>query len=103
MLDRLRTLGRLGRVVCDRGYSAAAWRDAIRAVGADPCVPAQTTHPAVAHDRCAYARRNAVERTIGHLKEWRAIATRYDKTAQSYLATIHIAAALQWIAFTNRA
>ena len=103
MLARLCSLGRLGRVVCDRGYSSAAWRDAIRAAGAEPCVPAQPTHPRVAYDRHAYRRRNAVERTIGHLKEWRAVATRYDKTAKPYLGALHVAAAIQWISFPNRA
>lgn len=103
MLARVRGLGRLGRVVCDRGYSSAAWRAAIAAVGAEPCVPAQPTHPRVAYDRPAYRRRNAVERTIGHLKEWRAVATRYDKTSSSYLGALHVAAALQWIRFPNKA
>ena len=103
MLARLLGLGRIERVVCDRGYSSAAWRAAIAAAGAEPCVPAQPTHPIVPYDRPAYRRRNAVERTIGHLKEWRAIATRYDKTASSYLGALHIPAALHWIKFPHRA
>lgn len=58
-------LGPVGRVICDRGYSSSAWREAIRASGAEPVVPAQPTHPAVAYDRAAYRRRSHVERLGG--------------------------------------
>lgn len=44
------------------------------------------------YDRRAYARRHKVENLWARLKEWRAIATRYDKTATSYQGTLHIAA-----------
>ena len=90
-------LGLVRRVVCDRGYSSAAWREAIRDAGAEPVVPAQPTHPAVAYDRSAYRRRHHVERAWGRLKEWRAVATRYEKTAASYLGVLHVASALDWI------
>lgn len=49
-----------------------------------------------AFDREAYKRRNAVERTIGRLKRFRGIATRYDKLAVHYEATIHVAIILDW-------
>lgn len=38
-----------------------------------------------------------VENLWARLKEWRAVATRYEKTATSFLAVIHIAAAADWI------
>jgi transposase len=44
-----------------------------------------------------YAKRNVVERCFNRLKQSRAVATRYDKTAISYQATVTIAALLQWI------
>ena len=50
-----------GRVVGDRGLSAAWLRAEVAALGAEPCIPAQPTHPAVPFDRAAYARRNVVE------------------------------------------
>ena len=90
-------LGAVERVVCDRGYSSAAWRDAIRAAGAEPVVPAQPTHPAVPYDRGAYRRRHRVEQAWGRLKEWRAVATRYEKTASSFLGALHVASAMDWI------
>lgn len=45
-----------------------------------------------AFDREAYKRRNTVERCINKLKQWRGLATRYDKTATIHLAGLHIAA-----------
>ncbi|MFF0388314.1 transposase [Kitasatospora sp. NPDC004615] len=52
--------------------------------------------PAFDHD--AYRRRNTVERCISKLKQWRGLATRYDKTATSYLAALHLAAIFIWSA-----
>ncbi len=90
-------LGAIGFVVCDRGYSSSSWRNLIREVGAEPVVPATSAHPAVNYDRLVYQRRSRVEQLWGRLKEWRAVATRYEKTASSYLGVLHIAAALDWI------
>ena len=97
LLSRVAELGAVGRVVCDRGYSSAAWRSEIRARGCEPVVPAQPTHPVVAYDRAAYRRRNRVERLWGRLKEWRAVATRYEKTATSFMGVLYLAAMMDWI------
>lgn len=97
LLARARRLGRIGRVVCDRGYSSARWRGLIRQLGGEPVVPATRRHPSVAYDRAAYRRRSRVEQLWGRLKEYRAVATRYEKSAASYLGVLHIAAALDWI------
>jgi transposase len=51
----------------------------------------------VSHDGCLYKERNTVERLINKLKAWRGIATRYDKTPESYLAGLHLRAAMIWI------
>ncbi|MFI7342907.1 transposase, partial [Streptomyces sp. NPDC050085] len=45
----------------------------------------------------SYRRRNVVERCFNRLKHYRAIATRYDKTATSYQAVITLAATLLWL------
>lgn len=55
----------VGRVVCDRGYSLVSWRVGIRRVGAEPVVPANRRHPAVAYNRAAYQRRYRVEQLGG--------------------------------------
>ena len=93
------TLGTILRVVCDQAYSSAAWRALIAALGAEPVVPAHPRHKsAPPHDRVAYRRRHKVENLWGRLKEWRAVATRYEKTAASYLGDLHLAAAFDWLA-----
>jgi transposase len=47
-------------------------------------------------DREAYKQRNTVERCINRLKQWRGIATRYEKTAAIYLAGLHIPGIFLW-------
>ena len=44
-----------------------------------------------------YTNRNIVERLWARLKEWRAVATRYEKTATSFMGVLSLAAALDWI------
>ena len=44
-----------------------------------------------------YNNRNRVERLWARLKEWRAVATRYEKTASSFMSILHLAATLDWI------
>ena len=48
-------------------------------------------------DRQAYRERNRIERLINRLKQFRRIATRYEKRAANYLAMITIAAILLWL------
>lgn len=91
-------LGAIGRVVCDGSYSSGPWLAAIRALDAEPVVRANPTHRnAPAHDRAAYRRRHKVEHLWARLKEWRAVSTRYDKTAASFLGGLHLAAAFDWL------
>ena len=45
----------------------------------------------------------AIERLVDRLKQFRAVATRYDKTAESFLAFVHLAAASIWLRFVHTA
>ncbi|EPD57758.1 hypothetical protein HMPREF1211_06096 [Streptomyces sp. HGB0020] len=52
-----------------------------------------------AFDQQSYKRRNVVERCFNRLKQWRGIATRYDKTAESYQAAVTLSPLLMWACF----
>ena len=84
--------------LADMACDAQAFRDAARAMDAIPVVPSRrnATEPQPCPDYI-YRHRNLIERCWSRLKERRAIATRYDKTAVSFAAGIAIAAALDWI------
>ncbi len=81
-----------------QGCETRAFRSEMRAMGAVPVVPyrrgAKQAQPCPAS---IYRHRNLIERCWSRLKERRAVATRYDKTAASYAAGIAIAATLDWI------
>jgi transposase len=53
--------------------------------------------PPVGFDRAVYADRNRVERCVNRLKQFRRVATRYEKRACNYLAMVKLAAALIWL------
>jgi transposase len=50
----------------------------------------------IPHDREAYRQRNLIERMFARLKDFRRIATRYDKLARNFLAGVLLAAATIW-------
>ena len=89
---------RIEAFLADRGYDADAIREEIEAAGVEAVIPAKAgrRNPA-AHDRAKYKWRNLIERLFNKLKNWRRVATRYDKTAASYLGFVHIAAARLWL------
>ncbi len=84
-------------VVADRGYSSRAFRGHIWDAGARPAIPSKRNETQLACPSWIYANRNMVERLWARLKEWRAIATRYEKTANSFLGVLCLAAAMDWI------
>ena len=94
-------LGRLPRVplwvVGDRGYSSDAFRELVWSSGARPAIPTRSNEAAVACPDFIYNNRNLVERLWGRLEEWRAVATRYEKTAASYVGVLCLAATMDWL------
>jgi transposase len=72
-------------VVADRGLSSHAFREHIWTLGARPAIPSKRNEEEVAGPEWIDANRNHVERLWSRLKEWRAIATRYEKTASSFM------------------
>jgi transposase len=87
--------GRFDKLIADRGYDSNAIRAAIQAQGAEVVIPATRSRKApIPYDRDAYRTRNLVERLWCRLKDWRRIATRYDKLATNYMAGVFLAAAI---------
>jgi len=62
-----------------------------------PAIPTKSNEAPVAYPNWIYIHRNQVERLWARLKKWRALATRYEKTASSYMGVLSLAAAMDWI------
>lgn len=84
-------------VVADRGYTSHAFRQHIWDMGAQPAIPPLRHEAPVACPGLIYSNRNRVERLWAQLKEWRAVATQYEKTTASFLGVLCLAAVLDWI------
>jgi transposase len=94
----LASLPRVPRwVVADRGYASHAFRQHVWDLGARPAVPAKRNEASVACPDYIYNNRNLVERLRARLEEWRAVATRYEKTACSFMGVLCMAAAMDWL------
>ena len=86
------------RVVGDKGYTGRRRRAYCRRRGIRHTIARlRIEHHGGPFDRGAYRLRNRVERTINRCKQFRSLATRYDKTAQSYRALWLIAFTILWI------
>ena len=86
------------RVVADRAYSSQAIRTYLRRRGIGAVIPQPSSQKLCALvDWTAYRSRNAIERLINRLKQFRRIATRYEKLAANYLAMVHVAAIRIWL------
>ena len=85
-------------LVGDRGYTGKPSRDYLRRRGISAVIPQLRTEKCPRlFDRVLYRERNVVERFVGRLKEYRRIATRYEKLATSYLAFVQLAAIRMWL------
>jgi transposase len=91
----LRALPPITRLVADRGYDSNALRALIAQLGAEAVIPPSSDRVRqIPYDRLAYRSRNLIERLWCRLKDWRRVATRYDKLANNFLATAIIAATI---------
>jgi putative transposase len=93
-------IGMVGNPRCllaDRAYDAKSLRDELAARRIKAVIPPNPTrkHPH-RYDKTAYKGRNVIERMFCRLKDFRRIATRYDKRADIFLSAILLAAAITW-------
>ena len=116
MLAKVRVRGPLGRprtrpdaVAADKAYSSKANRAYLRKRGIKAVIPQKADQAAnrrrkgsrggrpVSHDTGLYRQRNTVERCIRRIKAWRGLATRFDKSPESYMAGLHLRGSIMWL------
>jgi transposase len=87
-----------GRIVGDKGYSYNFIRRYLRRKGIRYTIPRRSDQTRTGpFDKALYRERNRVERLINRLKQYRRIATRYEKRSENYRAFLTIAAILLWL------
>jgi len=86
-------------LLADKGYDAdARVLDRLAAAKIAPVIPPKSNRKQPRdYDKVLYKARHLIENFFEKLKQYRAIATRYDKTATTFLGAIHLAAAVLWI------
>ena len=85
-------------LIAERGYDSDKVRKTMEARNVVPVIPMRKSRRLrVVVDRALYRLRNLVERCFNKLKNARRVATRYDKTAESYLGFVDITSIRLWI------
>lgn len=93
-----------GAMLADKGYDSDGIRRDLWDRGAAPEIPTKRNRKVqYSVGKRLYALRSRIECFIGHLKEQRRIATRYDKTADSFLGFVLLGSIRLWIRFVHRA
>jgi transposase len=101
--DMFDSLGEGDVLLADRAYDSDGLRTAMEARGVQANIkpmPNRVRHPRF--DASLYKLRNAVERFFSKIKHYRAIATRYEKHPENYMALVKLAAARIWMKFMSR-
>ena len=83
--ELLRLAGPISRLIADKAYDTNKLRQRLAAHGIEAVIPSVARRkPLIAYDPITYRQRNLIERMFGRLKEFRRIATRYDKLAETF-------------------
>ena len=84
-------------LIGDKGYDSDEFRVALKAKGISACIPPRKgRNNPQAYCKTLYKQRHKVENAFNRLKDWRRIATRYDRCADIFFAAITIAAIIIW-------
>lgn len=84
-------------MVGDKGYDSDEYRAALKAKGIEVCIPPRSGRKSPAtYSKSLYKQRYKIENAFNRLKDWRRIATRYDRCADIFFAAITIAAIVIW-------
>ena len=86
-------------VIADKGYDADDLRQSLRQAGIVPVIPGRVNRKRrIHHDKRRYRRRHLIENAFCRLKDFRRVATRYDKLAANFLSAVALAVILAfWI------
>jgi transposase len=80
-----------GFLIADKGYDADALRRNLRSAGTTPVIPGRCNRKRpIIYDKVRYRERHLIENAFCRLKDYRRIATRYDKLAQNFLSAVAI-------------
>ena len=89
----LSSIPKVGALLADRGYDADWFRNALIDMGISPCIPSRSGRKdPIPHDTDLYRKRHRIENTFARLKDWRRIATRYDRCPILFLSACALAA-----------
>ena len=79
-------------VLADKGYDDNALRKMLRSVSIVPVIPGRRNRKrAIAYDKQRYRDRHLIENAFCRIKDFRRVATRYDKLARNFLSTVALA------------
>jgi transposase len=93
----LEAAGPISRLIADKAYDTNSLRALLASKAVEPVIPSIARRkPLLPYDVRAYRERNLIERMIGRLKDFRRVATRYDKLARNFLAGALLAAIAIW-------
>ena len=84
-------------LLADRGYDASWIRELLKSLGVKCCIPSRKNRKKpVRYNKKLYERRHKIENCFARLKDWRRVATRYDRCPQAYLSTCALAAVVMF-------
>jgi hypothetical protein len=97
-LLRVRLTEQEAEQVTSRAKARKLSLTALRRRGIEPIIPSRSNRiRTTTFDKARYRERNVIERCINRLKQWRRVATRYEKLAANYVAVILIAASVHFV------
>jgi transposase len=95
--ELLSAAGPIARLIADKAYDTNKLRHLLAERAIEAVIPSIARRkPLIPHDRQVYRQRNVIERMFGRLKDFRRIATRYDKLARNFLGGVLLAATVLW-------
>jgi putative transposase len=87
-----------GAFIADKGYDSDAFVEELKQRGITPVIPSKANRKVQRQtDFALYRERNLVERFFNKLKQYRAIATRFDKLASTFLAGVLLVCVILWL------